>query len=200
MIFLNKIKSFNLSLLLNYIIGFFYTKLFYSKAKLIRRPFYLRNEGKFIFDRGLSLGPNTLIEIFGHSGQLIIGKNFHAYINLHIGCCSHISIGDNVLVASNVYISDHLHGFYKNIDTPLTSDPLTEPLKRKISSDPITIGNNVWIGEGVKILPGVNIGSGSIIGAGSVVSKDIPINTICVGIPAKPIKKYDLNKNVWIKI
>lgn len=200
MIFLHKIKSFNLTLLLNYIIGFFYTKLFYTKAKLIRRPFYLRNEGKFIFERGFSLGPSSLIEIFGCKSKLIIGKNFSAYVNLHIGCCNHISIGDNVLVGSNVYISDHLHGFYKNIDSSLISNPHTEPLKREISTDPITIGNNVWIGDGVKILPGVNIGSGSIIGAGSVVSKNIPKNTICVGIPAKPIKKFDLENNVWVKI
>lgn len=198
--FLNIIKNFNITLLLNYFIGFIYTKLFFKKARLIRRPFYLRNEGKFIFDSGLSLGPNALIEIFGHRSQLIIGKNFSAYFNLHIACCKHISIGDNVLVASNVYISDHLHGFYKNINASLISDPNTEPVKRKISSDPITIGNNVWIGEGVKILPGVNIGSGSILGAGSVVSKSIPKNTICVGIPAKPIKKFDLKKNVWNKI
>ena len=109
----------------------FYTKLFYAKAKLIRRPFYLRNEGKFIFERGLSLGPSSLIEIFGCKSKLIIGKNFSAYVNLHIGCCNHISIGDNVLVASNVYISDHLHGFYKNIDSSLISDPRTEPLKGK---------------------------------------------------------------------
>lgn len=197
---INKIKAFNITLLLSYFVGFIYTKLFFKKARLIRMPFFIRNEGKFNYGPRLSCGPNTLIEIFGKESVLNIGNNFCSYYNLHIGCCKNIFIGDNVLIASNVYITDHQHGYYLDSEKFLISTPNSEPIKRKVHSRPVFIGNNVWIGEGVKILPGVNIGSGSIIGAGSVVSKDIPKNTICVGIPAKPIKKYDLNKNVWIKI
>ena len=37
----------------------------------------------------------------------------------------------------------------------------------------------------------VKIGSNCIIGAGSVVTKDIPDNSVAVGIPAKVIGKYD---------
>ena len=56
------------------------------------------------------------------------------------------------------------------------------------------IGNNVWIGSGANILPGVSIGDNSIIGAGSVVIKDIPANSVAVGIPAKVIKNLDDKK------
>ena len=55
----------------------------------------------------------------------------------------------------------------------------------------VIIGNNVWIGSGANILPGVSIGDNSIIGAGSVVIKDIPANSVAVGIPAKVIKNLD---------
>ena len=54
---------------------------------------------------------------------------------------------------------------------------------------PIKIGNNVWIGGNVIVLPGVNIGDNVVIGAGSVVNKDIPSNSMAVGIPCKVIKK-----------
>lgn len=55
----------------------------------------------------------------------------------------------------------------------------------------IVIGNNVHIGENVTIMPGVTIGDNVVVGCGAVVTKDIPSNTIAVGIPAKVIETYD---------
>lgn len=61
---------------------------------------------------------------------------------------------------------------------------------------PISVGDNIYIGNNVMILPGVTIGNNVIIGAGAVVSKDIPDNSIAVGVPARVIKSTDeyLNK------
>ncbi len=56
---------------------------------------------------------------------------------------------------------------------------------------PITVGNDVYIGNNVIILPGVNIGNNVIIGAGAVVSRDIPDNSVAVGVPARVIKSAD---------
>lgn len=56
---------------------------------------------------------------------------------------------------------------------------------------PITIGNNVYIGEESMILPGVNIGNNVIIGARSVVTKNIPDNSVAVGVPCRVIKSTD---------
>ena len=56
---------------------------------------------------------------------------------------------------------------------------------------PIKIGNNVYIGNNVIILPGVTIGNNVVIGAGAVVSKNIPDNSVAVGIPARVIKTAD---------
>lgn len=53
---------------------------------------------------------------------------------------------------------------------------------------PIKVGNNVFIGYGAVLLPGVTVGNNVVIGAYAVVSKDIPDNSIAVGIPAKVIK------------
>ena len=49
----------------------------------------------------------------------------------------------------------------------------------------------MYIGNNVIILPGVTIGNNVVIGAGAVVSKDIPDNSVEVGVPARVIKTTD---------
>jgi acetyltransferase-like isoleucine patch superfamily enzyme len=116
--------------------------------------------------------------------KIIIGNNVSINFDCHIGCTNYIKIGDNVLIASKVFITDHSHG---NITKEELAIP---PVKRKVvSKGPVIIGNNVWIGEGVAIMPNVKIGENSIIGANSVVTKDIPKNSVVAGNPAKIIKR-----------
>lgn len=55
------------------------------------------------------------------------------------------------------------------------------------SSGKITIGNNVWFGYNCTVLKGITIGDNCIIGIGSVVTKDIPSNSVAVGVPAKVV-------------
>lgn len=53
------------------------------------------------------------------------------------------------------------------------------------------VGNYVYIGNNAIILPGVNIGNNVVIGAGAIVSRDIPDNSVAVGVPARVIKTAD---------
>ena len=55
----------------------------------------------------------------------------------------------------------------------------------------ISVGDNVYIGNNVILLPGVTVGNNVIIGAGAVVSRDIPDNSVAVGVPARVIKTAD---------
>ena len=48
----------------------------------------------------------------------------------------------------------------------------------------VKIEEGVDIGSGVCINPGVTLGCWSIIGAGAVVTKDVPPNSLAVGVPA----------------
>lgn len=52
-----------------------------------------------------------------------------------------------------------------------------------------SIGSFTNIGTNATLLPKVNVGKNVIIGAGAVVTKDIPDNSLAVGIPAKVIKQ-----------
>ena len=51
-----------------------------------------------------------------------------------------------------------------------------------------TIGKNVMIGAGAKILGPFTVGDNSKIAANAVVLSEVPPNTTCVGVPAKPVK------------
>ena len=55
-------------------------------------------------------------------------------------------------------------------------------------TQPISIGNHVWIGINVTILKGVKIGDGAIIAAGAVVTRDVPERCLAAGVPARVIK------------
>lgn len=63
----------------------------------------------------------------------------------------------------------------------------------------ITIEENVTVGAKATIIDGLTIGANSIIGAGSVVVKDVPPNSVVMGIPGKvvnqntPITKEEIN-------
>ncbi len=48
-----------------------------------------------------------------------------------------------------------------------------------------TLGDNVVVGAGAKILGGFTIGAGSRIGAGSVVVREVPENSVVVGVPGR---------------
>lgn len=150
------------------------------------------------FNAGEDLRLEAVLEHNGHkyNPQIIIGDNVTVVDFVHIGATNYVEIGNNVLMASKIYISDHNHGTYSGNNQ---TNPHTPPQQRYVSNDKrVVIGDNAWIGESVSILPGVTIGQGSIIGANSVVVKDIPSFSIAVGNPAKIIKNFDFEKQIWI--
>jgi acetyltransferase-like isoleucine patch superfamily enzyme len=157
---------------------------------LISYPIYV-NGAKYIsvgdncsFDKRLRLDAYDFYASESYFPVISIGNNVSIQMDCHIGAINQVTIGNNVLIASKVYISDHFHG-------RITADELhIEPVKRKLfSKGPVIIGNNVWIGEGVVIMPGVCIGDNCIVGANSVVTKSFPKNVVIGGNPAKLIKQ-----------
>jgi lipopolysaccharide O-acetyltransferase len=181
----------------------FLSKLLVSrKIRVIRHPFYIRGSKHINWGTNFTSGVNLRIdadpiELSKGSSVLQIGDNVQVNDYVHIGAVNKVVIGDNVLIASKVYISDHNHGNYTGI---LQCSPDSDPAKRPIISKPVFIEDNVWIGEQVSILPGVTIGKGSIIGANSVVTKDVPAASIAIGVPAKVIKTYNFQNKQWEKI
>ena len=179
------------------------TKLFYPNARLIRFPFDCRNQHLISLGKNFTTGRNCRIEVEllksqkSNEMKLIIGDNVQINDYVHITASESVKIGNNVLIASKVYISDCAHGNYNN---EFQSNYIQEPSKRELISKVVIIEDNVWIGDGACILPGVTIGYGSIIGANSVVTKDIPPKSIAVGIPSIVIKEFNASTNRWEKV
>jgi carbonic anhydrase/acetyltransferase-like protein (isoleucine patch superfamily) len=93
-----------------------------------------------------------------------------------------LEIGENVFLHRGTIILTHDWASWCFINTHNEFIP---------SHGNVKIGNNVWLGENVSILKGVTIGDNVIIGLGAVVTKDIPSNSIAVGVPAKVVSSYD---------
>lgn len=103
-----------------------------------------------------------------------------------------ITIGNNVLIASDVFISSENHSINPKCEFFYGDQPL-------LCKD-VEIQEGAWIGEKVCIMPGVTIGKKAVIGAGSIVTKNIPEYSIAVGNPCRVIKKYNFEKNQWDSI
>jgi acetyltransferase-like isoleucine patch superfamily enzyme len=196
------IKRYGVIGTLRMVISLIYTKLFFSQARIIRLPFDIRNRKWIQIGKNFTTGFNCRIEAFpiGTNNEkcLRIGNNVQINDHVHIASAQKVWLGDNVLIASKVFITDISHGNYD--DTTKQESPLIPPNDRKLSTKPVVIEDNVWIGETVCILPGVTIGKGCIIGALSVVTKSIAPYSIAVGNPARVIKVFDFNLNEWKKV
>ena len=174
------------------------TKAFFPGARLIRRPIYLRGRRHAQFGAGLTTGYSCRFDLGGGSEDgitLTVGRNCHLGDNVHIVASERVSIGDNCLMASKIFISDTSHGSYQGDGQ---SSPNTDPNLRPLHSRPVTVGTNVWIGENVCVLPGVSIGDGAIINANAVVTKDVPAGSMVAGVPARVIKQWDDDGKEWL--
>jgi serine O-acetyltransferase len=58
-----------------------------------------------------------------------------------------------------------------------------------------TLGNNVVVGAGAKILGAIKIGDNSRIGANAVVVKDVPPNSVVVGVPGQILLRSQPRQN-----
>lgn len=176
------------------------TKLFYPKARLIRLPIYIRGHAAISWGEGFTTGVGVRLDAFGQGKEklLVIGERVQINDYVHIGATMQISIGDDVLIASRVFITDHNHGMYDEKNE--LSSPDIPPQQRPLVSAPVIIEDRVWIGENACIMPGVRIGAGAIVGAGAVVTCDLPPDSISVGIPARVIKRYDRENRKWIRV
>ena len=127
-----------------------------------------RNPKKYWSSKGLTIGQNCEVHPtanFGSEPYLIILGN-HVRINAGVQFITH---------DGGVWVVRGLNENLSDID-----------LFKKIS-----VGNNVHIGTNSIIMPGVNIGNNCIIGCGAIVTKNIPDNSVAVGIPARVIETTD---------
>ena len=131
--------------------------------------------------RLFSLGNYSVIESFAcinnAVGDVIIGD--HTRIGLHNTIIGPVDIGNHVNLAQGITVTALNHNF---CDTNKRID------EQGVSTNPVTIEDDVWIGANAVILPGVTIGEHCVVAASAVVTKDVPPHSLVAGVPAKVIK------------
>ena len=169
----------------------------------------VRGEGRITFGDDVYIGPFSQIKAMTKTGFLArhpngehmdqdfdgsisIGNRVSVNSGLHLAAYRYVSIGDDVLIASNVYIVDAFHG-YERGDVPYKYQGMS-------GMAPIVIKKGCWIGQNVCIMPGVTIGEYCIVGANSVVTKSIPDQSIAVGVPARVIKCWNKIEEKWMPV
>ena len=127
--------------------------------------------------RRFSLGRRSVVESYAcinnAVGDVIIGD--HTRIGLHCTIIGPVNIGNHVNLAQGITVTALNHNF---ADGEIRID------QQGVSTQPVSIGDDVWIGTNAVILPGVTIGKHVVIAAGAVVTKDIPDNSLAMGVPA----------------
>ena len=139
----------------------------------------------FVSDKA-KIGNNVKIWHYTYVGDdTEIGNNVKIGSLVHIDY--NVKIGENTLIEGSVYIPP-LSRIGNNVfigpAAVLTNDPY--PPSNKMVG--VTIEDNVIIGSRAVIKAGVTIGKNSVVAMGAVVTKDVPENTVVLGIPAK--EKY----------
>lgn len=145
-------------------------------VRTFRRPM-VRNDGI------MTIGDHVIIQSTTVRCELVA----YSPATLEIGDRTWIGYGCSIAAHKHVRIGSDCHlGPYTNILDNDYHDIVDHQIRPP--SQPVLIGNNVWIGTRVIILPGVTIGDGSVIGAGAVVTKDVPPCTVAAGNPARILR------------
>lgn len=172
-------------------IRLFVNRLFHKRGKnsLIRRPSRM---DVFPYNR-FDLGENSTIESYcvvnNGAGDVIIGKK--ARIGIGSVIIGPVTMGNGSGLGQHVFVSGFNHGY---------ADGNRNSSEQPLDIRPVIIGDESHIGANAVVLAGVTIGRRCQIGAGSVVTRDIPDFSIAVGNPARVIKRFNTESNLWEKV
>lgn len=157
---------------------FMWVRWFYPKANDVPIQYLLYNffPQKILRINGKVPWPVHFTSRILYYKKISIGRSCAPGLagNCYIQARNGILIGHNLWTGPGVGMISSNH----NMDDYL----------KHISSDPIIIGDNVWIGMNAVILPGIKIGNNVVLGANSVVTRNVPDNVIATGNPCRVIK------------
>lgn len=153
-------------------------------------PCFLLGVRRMSFGRRVRIFPGLRAECIG-VGTLTIGNNVSIGQGFHVIAKSDLRIGSDVLISSNVLITDTDHS-YSDVNVPVLDQ------MDVVSST--QIGDRCFIGVGACIQAGTILGNGCVVGSHAVVRGAFPPNSVIVGSPAVIVRQYDESTAQWIRV
>lgn len=139
-----------------------------------------------LYEKAVSVGVEVVSAI--HPRSVIspsanLGKGVNlmalAVVNPHAYVGDNVIINTGAIVEHDCVIGDHCH-----------------VASGSVVASGVTLGAGAHIGAGSAIRQGIHIGTNAVVGAGSVVVKDVPDNTMVVGVPARFYRKIEIDSGL----
>jgi bifunctional UDP-N-acetylglucosamine pyrophosphorylase/glucosamine-1-phosphate N-acetyltransferase len=119
-------------------------------------------------------------------------KGAHLKSHVHMGNFGEVkdsTLHEGVKMGHFSYIGNATVGAHTNIGAGTITANYDGEQKH-----PTVIGEDAFIGSDTMLVAPVKLGDGARTGAGSVVTKDVPEDTLVVGLPARAIRKLERKK------
>lgn len=155
---------------------------------------------KLVGIRRIAIGHNTVIgahswlnvnEVQGSGPALRIGEHCFIGIDNFFSVGRTVTVGDYCLTTKGCSFIGATHVY---------DDPMNPFLSTGVTNTAdISVGVNCFFGIGAQVIGNVSIGHGCVIGAGAVVRENVPPFSLVVGAPARVIKRFDFDKQMWVK-
>ena len=170
-------------------------KPFFGKFTLpsyIGNPIYIGNFKRIFIGKRVRIFPNARIEVVDSKSSIVFEDNISIGQNFHIisGENQELRIGKNSTLSANVFITNIDHK-YDDINQHI--------LEQSLISNYTHIGENCFIGYGAVIQAGTVLGKQCIVGSNAVVRGTFPDYSVIVGVPARIVKRYDIEQKAWRK-
>jgi acetyltransferase-like isoleucine patch superfamily enzyme len=161
----------------------------YGSNSVIVPPVRLTRLGRIKIGDNVYIGRNSWLQTIPEENNSSVAIKIDNGVSI-VGSCTisavrSVIIEEDVLMAENVYISDHMHS-YTDKAKPIICQGITK-------IEPVIIRRGSWIGQNVVICPGVTVGRGAVVGANSLVNSDVPDYCVVAGTPARMIKLINEN-------
>ena len=126
---------------------------------------------------------DLIARIISQFSRFLTGIEIHP--KAKIGRNLFIDHGMGVVIGETSEIGDNVT-IYHNVTLGGIAPSINSNDQRNTKRHP-TLENNVVVGSGAQVLGPIIIKKNSLIGANAVVTKDVPENSVMIGIPAKVI-------------
>jgi acetyltransferase-like isoleucine patch superfamily enzyme len=159
----------------------------FGDGSAIKRPLdALTEPNRIEIGRNVSVRAHARLEVVradtdAEPGRVRIGDDVQIEGYFSVAAAESVTIGNSVLIGSNVAIRDHDHGIAPDVHRA----------RQPLVAEPVEIGDFVWIAQNVVVLKGVTIGKNAVVGANAVVTRSVEEGAIVAGVPARQIGWVD---------